>query len=55
MSINYFNVVKSPWPNMEGNAYWTITDGVAEKGEFGSKKEAMDNMERIIGNWRCDS
>jgi hypothetical protein len=55
MQIQTFTAVKSLWPNMEGNAYWTITDGVVEKGEFGSEKEAIDNMERIIGNWRCDS
>lgn len=55
MSIQTFSVTKSLWPNMDGNDCWTITDGVDEKGEFKSQQEAIDNMERIIGNWRCDS
>ncbi|WP_342480010.1 hypothetical protein NST07_20385 [Paenibacillus sp. FSL L8-0340] len=55
MSIQTFNVVKSTWPNLEGNDYWTISDGVDEKGEFESKEEAEDNMARIMYSWRCDS
>jgi hypothetical protein len=53
--VQNYKVVKSDWPNEEGECYYTITDGVEERGKFSTKEEAIKNMERIIANWRRDS
>ncbi|QQZ64491.1 hypothetical protein JI735_34185 (plasmid) [Paenibacillus sonchi] len=55
MDIQNFKVAISSWPNEFGKEYWTISDGVNEKGEFESEEEAENNMLQIIQNWRCDS
>ncbi|WP_251592423.1 hypothetical protein [Paenibacillus macerans] len=53
--VTHFEIIRSEWPNENGDYYFTISDGVQEKGEFMTRKEAEDNMERIMLNWRCDS
>ncbi|WP_176220647.1 hypothetical protein [Cohnella massiliensis] len=53
--VNKFEVVKSEWENEDGEYLYTITDGVDEKGQFRTREEAIENMERIILNWRADS
>lgn len=53
--VQGFEIILSEWPNEYGDFYWTITNGVQEKGEFKTREEAGENMERIMLNWRCDS
>ena len=55
MFVRNYEVIKSEWPNEDGEYYYTITDGVEERGEFKTRKEAIENMSRIITNWRSDS
>jgi len=54
-NVQNFRVIVSEWPDEDGYSYWTISDGVQEKGTFYSQAEAEANMGRIIANWRCDS
>jgi len=53
--VQSFEIIVSEWPDENGYAYWTISDGAQEKGQFYSKAEAEANMGRIMANWRCDS
>ncbi|WP_206922895.1 hypothetical protein [Alicyclobacillus suci] len=52
--VQNFKVVKSEWENEKGDYYYTITDGVQEKGEFATFEEADAAMLNIITNWRND-
>jgi hypothetical protein len=53
--VQGFEIIKSRFPNESGDFYYTISDGVRSKGEFSTREEAEENIERLILNWRCDS
>lgn len=50
--VQGYSVVRSSWPNEEGELYWTITDGAEQRGEFATKQAAIDNLEKTIINWQ---